>query len=66
MGVIAGHPYVALLIAVVAFYVVSGIVEAVRARSSARSVCGGATLSLGRAGRNGARNRAGKAMRIAL
>ena len=30
MGVIAGHPYVALLIAVVAFYVVSGIVEAVR------------------------------------
>ena len=27
---IAGHPYVALLIAVVAFYVVSGIVEAVR------------------------------------
>ena len=28
---IAGHPYVALLIAVVAFYVVSGIVEAVRA-----------------------------------
>ena len=31
MGVIAGHPYVALLIAVVAFYVVSGIVEAVRA-----------------------------------
>ena len=29
MGVIAGHPYVALLIAVVAFYVVSGIVEAV-------------------------------------
>ena len=31
MGVIAGHPYVALLITVVAFYVVSGIVEAVRA-----------------------------------
>ena len=31
LGVIAGHPYVALLIAVVAFYVVSGIVEAVRA-----------------------------------
>ena len=30
MGVIAGHPYVALLIAVVAFFVVSGIVEAVR------------------------------------
>lgn len=30
MGVIAGHPYVALLIAIVAFYVVSGIVEAVR------------------------------------
>ena len=30
MGVVAGHPYVALLIAVVAFYVVSGIVEAVR------------------------------------
>jgi len=28
--VIAGHPYVALLIAVVAFFVVSGIVEAVR------------------------------------
>ena len=30
MEAIAGHPYVALLIAVVAFYVVSGVVEAVR------------------------------------
>ena len=37
MGVIAGHPYVALLIAVVAFYVVSGIVEAVRAPRKPKS-----------------------------
>lgn len=37
MGVIAGHPYVAMLIAVVAFYVVSGIVEAVRAPRKPKS-----------------------------
>ena len=35
---IAGHPYVALLIAVVAFYVVSGIVEAVRAPRKAMRI----------------------------
>ena len=34
---IAGHPYIALLIAVVAFYVVSGIVEAVRAPRKPKS-----------------------------
>ena len=37
MEAIAGHPYVALLIAVVAFYVVSGIVEAVRAPRKPKS-----------------------------
>ena len=37
MEVIAGHPYIALLIAVVAFYVVSGIVEAVRAPRKPKS-----------------------------
>lgn len=37
MGVIAGHPYVALLIAVVAFFVVSGGVEAVRAPRKPKS-----------------------------
>ncbi len=78
MEAIAGHPNVALLIAIVAFYVVLGVVEALRAPRKPKSrprppegaverggVCGGATLSLGRAGRNGTRNRAGKAMRIA-
>lgn len=37
MEAIAGHPYIALLIAVVAFYVVSGIVEAVRAPRKPKS-----------------------------
>lgn len=37
MEAIAAHPYIALLIAVVAFYVVSGIVEAVRAPRKPKS-----------------------------
>ena len=37
MEAIAGHPNVALLIAVVAFYVVLGVVEALRAPSKPKS-----------------------------